>query len=36
VEFEATFERAGRPGRHQERSRFAREEGRWVYLDQSG
>ena len=33
VEFEATYERAGRPGRLHERSRFERRRGRWVYVD---
>jgi SEC-C motif-containing protein len=33
VEFEATFERAGRSGRLHERSRFERRRGRWVYVD---
>ena len=32
VEFAASYERAGRPGVHQERSTFAREDGRWVYV----
>ena len=33
VEFEAAFERDGRPGRLHERSRFERRRGRWVYVD---
>jgi len=33
VEFEATYERGGTPGRLRERSRFERRRGRWVYVD---
>ncbi|HCB03360.1 MAG TPA: YchJ family metal-binding protein [Nocardioides sp.] len=33
VEFEATYERAGRSDRLHERSRFERRRGRWVYVD---
>jgi len=33
VEFVAHHERSGRPGTLHERSRFARHERRWVYLD---
>jgi SEC-C motif domain protein len=33
VEFEATFDRGGRPGRLHERSRFEQRRGRWVYVD---
>jgi SEC-C motif-containing protein len=33
VEFRATYELHGAPGALQERSRFVREDGRWVYLD---
>jgi SEC-C motif domain protein len=33
VEFAASYERAGRPGRLAERSRFERRAGRWVYVD---
>ena len=33
VEFEATYERGGAPGRLHERSRFERRRGRWVYVD---
>lgn len=33
VRFTARFERAGRPGALHERSRFARHDGRWTYLD---
>ena len=33
VEFVASYELDGRPGRLHERSRFVRHEGRWVYLD---
>jgi len=33
VEFEAAYDRAGRPGRRRERSRFERRRGRWVYVD---
>ena len=33
VEFVATYERGGSPGRRQERSRFERRRGRWVYVD---
>jgi SEC-C motif-containing protein len=33
VEFEATYERRGRPGRLHERSRFERRRGRWVYVE---
>jgi SEC-C motif-containing protein len=33
VEFEAAYERAGRPGRRRERSRFERRRGRWVFVD---
>jgi SEC-C motif-containing protein len=33
VEFRAHYRRAGRPGALDERSRFVREDGRWVYLD---
>jgi SEC-C motif-containing protein len=33
VEFEAAYERAGRPGRRRERSRFERRRGLWVYVD---
>jgi SEC-C motif-containing protein len=36
VEFTARFESAGREGRLQERSRFERRAGRWVYVDDSG
>ena len=33
VEFEAAYDRGGRPGRRRERSRFERRRGRWVYVD---
>lgn len=33
VTFHAHYREAGRPGTLTERSRFAREDGRWVYLD---
>ncbi|MBM0239066.1 SEC-C domain-containing protein [Micromonospora sp. ATA32] len=33
VEFRAHYREAGRPGTLDERSRFVREDGRWVYLD---
>jgi SEC-C motif domain protein len=33
VEFEATYDRSGTPGRRKERSRFERRRGRWVYVD---
>ena len=33
VEFEATYDRGGTPGRRHERSRFERRRGRWVYVD---
>ena len=33
VEFTARFRRAGHPGHQHEVSRFAREDGRWVYVD---
>jgi SEC-C motif-containing protein len=33
VEFEASYDRAGTPGRLHERSRFERRAGRWVYVD---
>lgn len=33
VEFTASFERGGVPGRLHERSRFERRAGRWFYLD---
>lgn len=33
VEFRAHYREAGRPGMLDERSRFVREDGRWVYLD---
>ena len=33
VEFEAHYEAAGKPGVIQERSRFGRSQGDWVYLD---
>jgi SEC-C motif-containing protein len=33
VEFEARYERGGRPGAMHERSTFAREDGRWVYVE---
>jgi SEC-C motif-containing protein len=33
VEFEASYERNGTPGRRCERSRFERRRGRWVYVD---
>ena len=33
VEFVATYDRGGRPGRRRERSRFERRRGRWVYVD---
>ena len=33
VEFRAHYREAGRPGTLEERSRFVREDGRWVYLD---
>ena len=33
VEFEATYDRDGTPGRLHERSRFERRRGRWVYVD---
>lgn len=33
VEFRASFRENGRPGLLQERSRFARAEERWVYVD---
>jgi SEC-C motif-containing protein len=32
VEFEATYDRGGRPGRLRERSRFERRRDRWVYV----
>ena len=34
VEFEARYERRGKPGVLHERSAFAREDGRWVYVAQ--
>jgi SEC-C motif domain protein len=33
VEFRASYRRDGEPGAQQERSRFTKVEGRWVYLD---
>ncbi|MEU5948719.1 YchJ family protein [Micromonospora sp. NPDC047465] len=33
VEFRAHYRAGGRPGTQTERSRFVREDGRWVYLD---
>jgi SEC-C motif-containing protein len=33
VAFHAHYRDAGRPGTQTERSRFVREDGRWVYLD---
>ncbi len=33
VEFRAHYRDGGRPGTVAERSRFVREDGRWVYLD---
>jgi SEC-C motif-containing protein len=33
VEFRASFRENGKPGLLQERSRFARAGGRWVYVD---
>jgi SEC-C motif-containing protein len=33
VEFEASYDRAGTPGKRHERSRFERRRGRWVYVD---
>jgi SEC-C motif-containing protein len=33
VEFVATFSEGGRVQHHRERSRFAREDGRWYYVD---
>ncbi|MEW2384599.1 YchJ family protein [Micromonospora sp. NPDC047707] len=33
VEFRAHYRERGRPGTLTERSRFVREDGRWVYLD---
>ncbi|WP_348651155.1 YchJ family metal-binding protein [Micromonospora sp. WMMD882] len=33
VEFRAHYRERGRPGTLHERSRFRREDGRWVYLD---
>lgn len=33
VEFRAHHRDVGRPGTQTERSRFVREDGRWVYLD---
>ena len=33
VEFVASYERAGVPGRMHERSRFEQRGGRWVYVD---
>ncbi|MGS2616650.1 YchJ family protein [Micromonospora sp. LZ34] len=33
VEFRAHYRAGGRPGTLTERSRFVREDGRWVYLD---
>ncbi|TDB78059.1 YchJ family protein [Micromonospora sp. KC723] len=33
VEFRAHYRQAGRPGTVDERSRFVRADGRWVYLD---
>ncbi|TDB86095.1 hypothetical protein E1091_16540, partial [Micromonospora fluostatini] len=33
VEFRAHYRAAGQPGTLHERSRFVREDGRWVYLD---
>jgi len=33
VEFRAYYTRGGRPGTLQERSRFARHDGRWVYVE---
>ncbi|MEH0827507.1 MULTISPECIES: YchJ family protein [unclassified Micromonospora] len=33
VEFRAHYRESGRPGTLHERSRFVREDGRWVYLD---
>jgi len=36
VEFRAGYELDGRPGHQQENSRFAREDGAWVYVDAQG
>ncbi len=36
VEFRAAYERNGRIGALHERSRFAREDGRWVYVGPEG
>lgn len=33
VEFRASYQRDGEPGAQQERSRFTKVDGRWVYLD---
>ena len=33
VEFVASYERAGVPGRRHERSRFEQRRGKWVYVD---
>jgi SEC-C motif-containing protein len=33
VEFRAHYRESGRPGELQERSRFVRQDGHWVYLD---
>jgi len=33
VEFEASYDRGGSPGRLHERSRFERRRGRWVYVE---
>lgn len=33
VEFVASFRQQGRPGTLHERSRFVREQGRWLYVD---
>lgn len=33
VEFRAHYRHAGHPGEQQERSRFVRDDGNWVYLD---
>ncbi|MFG3420392.1 YchJ family protein [Micromonospora sp. NPDC049460] len=34
VEFRAHYRAGGRPGTQTERSRFVREDGRWVYVDE--
>ncbi len=33
VEFVASYDRAGVPGRRHERSRFEQRRGKWVYVD---